>query len=257
MQVTDSGTTDSKSADSDTMRALVLEEFGTDLRLRTVTRPVAGPGEVLVRVEASGVNPLDTKIRSGTAAHAKVTVPAILGIDLAGTVVGVGPEVTRFTAGDEVYGMTGGVGDNQGSLAEYAAVDADLLALKPTSLTMRQAAALPAVDITAWEGLVDRAGVHAGADGPRPRRRGRGRARRRADRGGPRRDRLRHRVGHELRDDRGARARHRSTTRTTYADAYVAEHTGGQGFDIIFDTVGGADARRVLRVGAHLHRPRR
>ena len=73
----------------------------------------------------------------------------------------VGAGVTAFRAGDEVYGMTGGVGGHQGSLAEYAAVDARLLARKPANLSMREAAALPLVFITAWEGLVDRAGVDA------------------------------------------------------------------------------------------------
>src|SRR5664279_1251975 len=113
-----------------TTRALVIDEFGVDLALRDVPRPVPGPGDVLVRVDASGVNPLDTKIRAGAAAHSQVSVPAILGIDLAGTVVEVGPGVTRFDVGDEVFGMVGGVGGVQGSLAEYAAVDADLLAIK-------------------------------------------------------------------------------------------------------------------------------
>jgi NADPH:quinone reductase len=74
----------------------------------------------------------------------------------------VGSEVTQFKAGDEVYGMTGGVGGRQGSLAEFAAVDADLLALKPRNFPMREAAAVPLVFITAWEGLVDRVKVHAG-----------------------------------------------------------------------------------------------
>ncbi|MER8786243.1 alcohol dehydrogenase catalytic domain-containing protein, partial [Mesorhizobium sp. M1006] len=121
-----------------------------------------GDGEVLVRVRASGVNPLDTKIRAGAAAHAKHPLPAILGIDLAGVVEQVGPSVTAFKRGDEVFGMTGGVGGNQGSLAQFAAVDARLLAPKPTNLSMREAAALPLVFITAWEGLVDRAKVSAG-----------------------------------------------------------------------------------------------
>jgi NADPH2:quinone reductase len=111
---------------------------------------------------ASGVNPLDLKIRAGAAEHARHALPAILGIDLAGVVDAVGPGVTTFRVGDEVYGMTGGVGGVQGSLAEYAAVDADLLALKPSHFSMREAASLPLVFITAWEGLVDRAHVSAG-----------------------------------------------------------------------------------------------
>src|ERR1700746_3888109 len=93
--------------------------------------------EVLVRIAASGVNPLDTKIRAGAAAHARHPFPAIPGIDLAGTIEAVGPDVTAFRAGDEVYGMTGGVGGVQGSLAEYAAVDTTLLARKPNNFGMR------------------------------------------------------------------------------------------------------------------------
>jgi len=220
------------------MKAVVLEEFGTDLVLRDVPRPVPGSGEVLVRVAASGVNPLDTKIRAGAAAHARVTPPMILGIDLAGVVAEVGPEVTGFAVGDEVYGMTGGVGDNPGSLAEYAAVDADLLARKPARLSMAEAAALPLVVITAWEGLVDRANtraghrvlVHGGAGG----------------------------VGHvavQLALARGAKVFATGSGasleairrlgaepidyRTTPAEAYVESATGGEGFDVIFDTVGG------------------
>src|ERR1700758_1306938 len=105
---------------------------------RSGSRRGDGPGRggVLVRLAASGVNPLDLKIRAGQAAHARHPLPAILGIDLAGIVEAVGPGVAAFREGDEVYGMTGGVGGLQGSLAEYAAVDADLLAPKPTKLSM-------------------------------------------------------------------------------------------------------------------------
>jgi NADPH:quinone reductase-like Zn-dependent oxidoreductase len=221
------------------MRAVVLEEFGSELVLRDVPVPAAARGEVLVRVMASGVNPLDAKIRAGSAAHARVTPPAILGIDLAGVVAAIGPGVTRFAVGDEVFGMTGGVGDQPGSLAEYAAVDGDLLALKPAGLTMAEAAALPLAVITAWEGLVDRADVHdgqlvlvhGGAGG----------------------------VGHvavQLALARGATVFATGTGqsldvirslgaepvdyRLTPAAEYVAAATGGTGFDIIFDTVGGA-----------------
>ncbi|MEV0724990.1 alcohol dehydrogenase catalytic domain-containing protein [Micromonospora purpureochromogenes] len=144
------------------MLAAVLREFGTPLRAEQIDQPVAGAGQVLVRVMASGVNPLDTKIQAGKAPHSRIELPAVLGLDLAGVVAALGPEVTGFELGDEVYGLTGGVGDLQGSLAEYAAVDARLLARKPRTLSMRAAAALPLAVITSWEGLVDRAGVRAG-----------------------------------------------------------------------------------------------
>lgn len=217
----------------------MLEHFGGPLTLSEIETPVAGPGQVLVRVEASGVNPLDTKIRAGKAAHAQSRLPAVLGMDLAGVVEDVGADVAGFAPGDEVYGLTGGVGDLQGSLAEYAAVDARLLAHKPVSLSMREAAALPLVVITAWEGLVDRARVHGGQ-----------RVLVHGGAGG---------IGHaavQLARARGAEvfatgsARRLETierlgataidyTATPVAD-YVARHTGGEGFDVIFDTVGGA-----------------
>ncbi|MFK5036980.1 alcohol dehydrogenase catalytic domain-containing protein, partial [Klebsiella pneumoniae] len=91
-------------------------------------------GQVLVRIAASAVNPLDLKIRAGEASHARHPLPAVLGLDMAGTVVGTGPGVTDFGPGDRVYGMVGGVGGHQGTLAQYAAVDARLLAPKPASL---------------------------------------------------------------------------------------------------------------------------
>src|SRR6202034_226238 len=149
------------------MRALVLERFGAPFTLSEVALPTIADGQVRVRVKASGVNPLDAKIRTGHAAHARVELPAILGIDLAGVVESVAPDVTAFKPGDEVYGMAGGIGGLQGSLAMFVAVDADLLAVKPKNLSMREAAALPLAFITAWEGLVDRAGACGGKSGLR------------------------------------------------------------------------------------------
>ncbi|HTK20816.1 MAG TPA: alcohol dehydrogenase catalytic domain-containing protein [Mucilaginibacter sp.] len=89
------------------MKALVLENFNAPYQVREIDKPVAGKGQVLVKIEASGVNPLDMKIKAGQAAHARVTLPAILGIDIAGTVESVGEGVTSFKPGDKVYGMTG------------------------------------------------------------------------------------------------------------------------------------------------------
>jgi NADPH:quinone reductase-like Zn-dependent oxidoreductase len=145
-----------------TMHALMLDGPGTPFRPVDLPRPSPGAGEVLMRIEASGVTVLDTKIRAGAAGHARHPLPAVLGMELAGTVEEIGAGVSRFRPGDAVYGMTGGVGGIQGSLARYAAVDADLLAKKPGSLSMRAAAALPLNIITAWEGLVDRAKLQAG-----------------------------------------------------------------------------------------------
>ncbi|MGA0561125.1 zinc-dependent alcohol dehydrogenase family protein [Ancylobacter sp. VNQ12] len=144
------------------MKAAILDELNAPFRIASVTRPTPGEGEVLVRIAASGTNPLDAKIHAGQAAHARHPVPAILGLDMAGTVEAVGPGVRRFRPGDEVYGMVGGVGGIPGTLAEYVSADADLLAIKPANLSMREAAVLPLVTITAWEGLIDRVGVKAG-----------------------------------------------------------------------------------------------
>ena len=102
------------------MRAAILEACRAPFRLARISRPEPGLDEVLVRIDASGVNPLDPKIHVGEAAHARHPLPAILGLDLAGTVEAVGAGVTRFRGGDAVYGMTGGL---PGSLAEFAAVD--------------------------------------------------------------------------------------------------------------------------------------
>lgn len=221
------------------MKAAVLEMHGAPFHLVEVARPAPGPNQVLVRIHASGVNPLDVKIRAGEAAHARHSLPAILGIDLAGVVEAVGPGVTAFRRGDEVYGMTGGVGGVQGSLADYAAVDADLLAPKPSNLAMREAAALPLVFITAWEGLVDRARlqarqkvlIHGGAGGV-----------------GHVAIQIANALGAEVFATGAARSlAYISSLGATAIDRgevavedYVAQYTGGQGFDVIFDTAGGA-----------------
>lgn len=224
---------------SPTMQAAILEAHGAPFRLARVSRPEPGPGEVLVRIHASGVNPLDTKIHGGAAAHARHPLPAILGIDLAGVVEQAGDGVTRFRPGDEVYGMTGGVGGVAGSLAEFAAVDADLIAPKPANLTMREAAALPLVVITAWEGLVDRMGVaagqsvlvHGGGGGVGHIAIQIARAFDAsvfATASTAKRDYVEH-LGATFIDDR----------QETVPD-YVAAHTAGRGFDRVYDTVGGA-----------------
>ena len=220
------------------MQAMLAEARGEPLRLGQVATPKAGPGEVLVRILASGVNPLDIKILAEMADHARQPLPAILGLDMAGVVVRPGEDVSAFQIGDEVFGMTGGVGGHPGSLAEYIAADARLLAFKPANLSMREAAALPLAFITAWEGLVDRAAVGAND-----------RVLVRGGAGG---------VGQmalQIARARGAKTfstgspRARSTIEglgAVYLDPaetagdIVARLTGGQGFDIVFDTAGGA-----------------
>ncbi len=225
--------------------------YGPDAPLvrEILARPEAGPGQVLVRVKASGVNPLDLKIRSGKAPHAKHPLPAVLGMDLAGTVEAVGVDVTAFAPGDEVYGLTGGIGGLQGSLAEFAAVDADLLAPKPANLTMREAAALPLVFITAWEGLVDRARVRAGQKVLVQGAGGVGQMviqiARAFDAEVYAADRAAQRSQIE---QLGATAIDRHCTTV---EEYVDDYTKGRGFDIVYDTVGALDPsfNAVMRFG--------
>ena len=221
------------------MRAYVVEYPEEAFKQVDLPYPAASAGQVLVRVHASGVNPLDTKIRAGKAAHAKQPLPAVLGLDMAGVVEEVGLGVTAFRPGDEVYGMVGGVGGLQGTLAEIVVANADLIALKPKSLSMREAAALPLITITAWEGIVDRAKVrrgqkvlvHAGAGGV-----------------GHIAVQLAKALGAEVFATVSAGKQHvveefGATTidyHTLSTEQYVAIHTEGQGFDVVYDTVGGA-----------------
>jgi NADPH2:quinone reductase len=219
------------------MDALVLHGPNAPFTRASIARPEPVAGEVLVRIKASSVNPLDLKIRSGNAAHAKHPFPAILGMDLAGTIEALGAGESRFAVGDDVYGLAGGVGGLQGSLAQFAAVDASLLAPKPSNLSMREAAALPLVFITAWEGLVDRAQVQArqkvlvlGAGGV-----------------GAMAIQIASAFGAEVfAVDKAAKGDIIERLGATAIDReqtppqeYVGDHTSGHGFDIVYDTVGG------------------
>src|SRR5580693_4568810 len=103
----------------------VVEKPRGEFKEYGFARGPAAPRQVLVRIAASGVNPLDTKIRAGVAAHARHPLPAVLGLDMAGTVEQVGTAVSEFKPGDDVYGMVGGVAGLQGTLAQVVAVDAD------------------------------------------------------------------------------------------------------------------------------------
>ncbi|CAI9000586.1 MULTISPECIES: zinc-dependent alcohol dehydrogenase family protein [Pseudomonas] len=221
------------------MLAAIAESAQAPLAVRQIDRPVPAKGQVLVRVHAAGVNPLDTKIAAGAGAHARQALPAVLGLDLAGTVIELGEAVDGFTLGQEVFGMPGGIGGAQGTMAEYIAVDARLIASKPTTLDMREAAALPLVFITAWEGLVDRANVRAGQ-----------RVLIHGGAGGV------GQVAVQLAKARGADVyatgsaasldfiRSLGATAIDYqaqsVEDYVEHYTAGEGFDIVYDTVGGS-----------------
>ncbi|MEQ9575953.1 MAG: zinc-binding dehydrogenase, partial [Rhodospirillales bacterium] len=176
-------------------------------------------------------------------------LPAVLGMDFAGIVEAVGDGVTDFAPGDEVYGCAGGLADLQGALAEYMLADARLIARKPKTVSMRAAAALPLVGITAYEGL-QRANVHAGQ-----------KVLVHGGAGG---------VGHvavQIAKHLGADVYATGTGdaqiaviegysataidfRAETVAEYVEQHTGGEGFDVIFDSVGGANLTNSFEAAA-------
>lgn len=234
------------------MKAATLYKYGENAKfeLAEIEQPIATAGHVVVRVAASSVNTVDTMIRGmGEDLPLSPKLPAILGMDFAGTIEDIGEGVTGFTVGDEVFGCAGGLLELQGALAEFMRADARLIAHKPKSISMREAAALPLVGITAFEGL-KRAGtsagqkvlVHGGAGG----------------------------VGHvavQLAKHIGAEVFATGTGseqldvitgygasaidfRKEKVTDYVQKHTGGTGFDVVFDTVGGANTINSFEAAA-------
>ncbi len=147
------------------MKAIVYHEYGSPdvLHLEDIAQPVAGDGEVLVRVLAAAVNPGDWDVLQGTPYVLRpmtgVRRPKnkVLGLAVAGRVEAVGSKVSKFRPGDEVYGET-----RWGGFAEYACVSEDALAAKPSNLTFEQAAAVPVVGVTALQGLRDAGRVRPG-----------------------------------------------------------------------------------------------
>lgn len=225
------------------MKAVVMTATGGAdvLQVQELPAPtLRSPHDVLIRLHAAGVNPVDTKLRSkGTYRPEQAT--HILGCDGAGVVEAIGSAVTRVQPGDAVWYCYGGIGGPQGNYAQQAVIDENLLAHKPAALDFATAAAGPLVLITAWEALHDRARlqagqtvlIHAGAGG----------------------------VGHvaiqlakaagctvittvssDAKADlvRALGADHVINYRNGDFVAQVLQLTGGQGVDIAFDTVGGA-----------------
>ncbi len=234
------------------MKAMTLNAYGADaaFQLSDLPQPAVKAGHILVKVAATSVNTVDTMIHQmGKDLPLSPDLPAVLGMDFAGTIVTVGEGVTQFSPGDEVYGCAGGLADLQGTLAEYMLADANLVAHKPRNLSMREAAALPLVGITAYEGL-QRANtssgknvlVHGGTGG----------------------------VGHvavQLAKYLGANVyatasgdKQRDIVESygaTYIDYrtesvadYVARHTDGAGFDVVFDSVGGVNMTNSFEAAA-------
>jgi len=155
------------------MKAFVVEKYGKDgLCAATLPEPTVGSHDILVQVNAASINPLDKMVRNGEFKQLlKYQRPFVLGHDVAGVVTRVGAEVSVFKVGDEVYARPR---DGRiGTFAEYISIDETDAALKPRSLTMEQAAAVPLVALAAWQALVEVADlkpgqkilVHAGAGG--------------------------------------------------------------------------------------------
>lgn len=236
------------------MKAVVLKSFGGPeaFELRDVPKPVPQAGQVLVRVHATSINPLDYQVRRGDYPDL-VPLPAITGHDVSGVVEAVGPGVTAFAPGDEVW-YTPQIFDGPGSYAEYHVAAESIIGKKPPSLSHLEAASLTLVGGTAWEALVVRAGlrvgesilIHGGAGG----------------------------VGHvaiQLAKAIGAKvfttareanfefARRMGADvvidyeKEDYADAVMRE-TGGRGVDVVFDTIGGDTLSRSADVLAQLGR---
>ncbi|WP_441002830.1 zinc-dependent alcohol dehydrogenase family protein [Pseudocolwellia agarivorans] len=223
------------------MKAMIIKSFGGSevFEVADIAKPEVKVGHVLVNIKASSINTVDTMIRQmGDDLPLSPPLPAVLGMDFAGIVESVGEGVTQFSVGDEVYGCAGGLADLPGTLAEYIVADANLMAKKAKNLTMREAAAIPLVGITAYEGLTrsnvrknQNVLVHGGSGG----------------------------VGHiavqlanymganvfatgggekqlTLIEELGAKGiNYKSET----VEEYVAKHTEGHGFDVVFDSVGG------------------
>jgi NADPH2:quinone reductase len=224
------------------MKAHVINRYGDTsvFEIREVPKPALKPGHALVRVMATSVNPLDIKLRSGLLPDITPEFPSILHSDIAGIIEEVAPDVTSLQAGDHIFGCAGGVKGEGGALAEFMLVDVRLIAKKPASLSMSEAAALPLVSITAWEALFEKIKlapgqnilIHGGTGG----------------------------VGHigiqlakwaganvyatVSSDEKGAIARALGADeiinyRTESVKDYVNRLTNGKGFDVVFDTVGG------------------
>ncbi|HVE88788.1 MAG TPA: zinc-dependent alcohol dehydrogenase family protein [Burkholderiaceae bacterium] len=225
------------------MKAILMTAPGglDVLKLATIAEPVShGPNQLLVRVRAAGINPLDTKIRKQHFFYPD-NLPAILGVEGAGVVEQTGPSVTRFHPGDEIYFFSNGLGLEPGAYAEYTVIHEEHAACKPKTLSMAEAAAIPVALITAWEALVDRVAlksgekvlIHAGAGGvghiavQLARVRG---AQVAATVSGKEKAELVKSLGAELSID--------------YREQDFVEEalrwTGGRGVDVVLDTVGGA-----------------
>jgi len=149
------------------MKAFIVDRYkGKDgVQAGDVPSPQMRDDDVLVQIHAAGVNPLDVKISVGEfMLTLPYRVPFVLGNDLAGVVVQVGPRVQRFKPGDEVYALPDK--DRIGTFAQFIAIDQAAVAHKPRTVSMQEAASLPLVALTAWQALVERAAKNRGVSIP-------------------------------------------------------------------------------------------
>jgi NADPH2:quinone reductase len=235
------------------MKAQVIKQFGPPsvFELTEIPKPNLKPGHVLIKVCATSVNQIDCKIRGGIVTAIVPDFPAVLHGDVAGIIEAVAEDVKSFKAGDEVFGCAGGLKNSGGALAEYMLADARLISKKPKSLSMLKAAALPLVSITAWEALFIKNKlsdkntilIHGGVGG----------------------------VGHiavQLAKYSGAKVFTTVTKNEDFelakklgadevinakeedVEKYLARLTNNNGFDIIFDTVGGPNLDKSLLAAA-------
>ena len=224
------------------MRAIAIQDFGAPEVLKQVEidKPKPGPGQVLIEVKASSVNPVDWKMRNGFGHFLVAGFPAVLHPDCAGVIAEVGPEVSGFTAGDEVWSFASGLMGKQGALAEYMPADHRMVAKKPASLSFEEAASLPLVSVTAWLCLLERTEIRPGST--------------LLIQGGTggvgsiaiqlARALLDIAIYATCGDDEKCRiaealgAEKAFNYVTTTVEEMVAEATGGQGFDVVFNTSG-------------------
>lgn len=141
------------------MKTVLIREYGSNdvVEVIDVLRPEPAAGEVLVKVHAAGVNPIDWKIRGGAGERMGMTLPIRLGSEVVGTIETCGAGVSQFQKGDAVFGMV-----PSGGFSQYAVVKADHLVLKPKNLSFVEAAAIPLAGTTAWQALFDEAKLLAG-----------------------------------------------------------------------------------------------
>lgn len=232
---------------------MILNSYGENapFELNDIAKPRVKPDQVIVKVAATSINTVDTMIRQMGEDLSPISpsLPALLGMDFAGIITEVGESVSNFTVGDEVYGCAGGLNDIAGALAEYMAVDTNLIAHKPKSLSMREAAALPLVGITAFEGLT-RTGlkdgqkvlIHGGIGGV-----GHVATQLAKYWGGEVYTTISSDIYNRIIETYDAKP---INYKTTSVEEYVAVHTGNAGFDVIFDTVGGENMLNSFEAAA-------